>query len=70
MSKLTKAEKDKLFESVIDLGCIVCQSPAEIHHIETYMGGGRDDSKIIPLCPFHHRNGGYGLAIHAGKKKW
>ena len=22
----------------------------------------------IPLCPDHHQNGGYGVALHAGKE--
>jgi hypothetical protein len=34
------------------------------------MGGGRDDMKVIPLCHWHHQNGGYGIALHAGKKEW
>jgi hypothetical protein len=25
---------------------------------------------VIPLCPKHHRTGGYGVAIHAGIRKW
>lgn len=68
MSKLAKAEKDDLFERVVELGCIICQSPAEIHHCFTSMGCKKDDSEVIPLCPAHHRNGGYGRALHAGKK--
>ncbi len=66
---MTKA-RDKHFSRVADLGCIVCQSPAEIHHCFTSMGCKKDDTKVIPLCPYHHRTGGYGFAIHAGKKTW
>ena len=64
-------KQDKLhFSKVSELGCMICGSPAEIHHVGTYMGGGRDNKKVIPLCPIHHRNGGYGVAIHAGKKEF
>ncbi|MBC8923070.1 hypothetical protein IAI17_35380, partial [Escherichia coli] len=26
--------------------------------------------QTIPLCCQHHRVGGYGVAIHSGKKTW
>lgn len=59
----------KFLDQVAELGCIVCQRPAEIHHVRKN-GEGRDDRKVIPLCPDHHRNGGYGIAIESGKKTW
>ena len=65
----TKAEKTHM-ANVADLSCLICARDAEIHHCGTYMGGGRDNMKVIPLCPVHHRAGGYSVAIHAGKKKW
>lgn len=34
------------------------------------MGQRSPDSRAIPLCHFHHRTGGHGLAIHAGQKTW
>ena len=61
---MTKDEKRHL-QRVADLGCIVCRNvyfrktAAEIRHFET-----------IPLCPRHHRTGGYGVAIHAGQAAW
>ena len=63
---------------VAALGCIVCrnqnlgETPAEIHHIRTGQGTSQraDHRKSIPLCHMHHRNGGYGVAIHAGRKQW
>ena len=41
---------------VAELGCIVtgCGSPATIHHCGTYMGGGRDHMRVLPLCWEHH----------------
>ena len=56
--------------AVADLGCLVCKGPAEIHHIGTHMGGGRDHSRVIPLCAGHHRTGGYRVALHHNKTAW
>ena len=57
---------------VAELGCVVCGDTAEIHHITTGVGMGQraNNYQVIPLCPRHHRNGGHGVAIHAGKKTW
>jgi len=74
MKPMTKSQKEHAGK-VADLGCIVCynlrwpETPAEIHHLN----GGfitRSHEKIIGLCPRHHRNGGYEVAIHAGRKAW
>lgn len=74
---MTKEEKRHLGR-VAELGCIVCRNiglgktPAEIHHIRQGAGMGRRNShfETIPLCPMHHRTGGYGVAFHAGAKVW
>lgn len=63
---------------VASLGCCVCRnlgfgaSPAEVHHLRTGTGAGRRASNFdtIPLCPNHHRLGGSGVAIHAGKQSF
>lgn len=73
----TKAEREHL-SKVAEIGCIVClnenhgQSPAEIHHVRTGKGMGQraTNYEVIPLCPLHHRSGGYGVAFHAGSKVW
>lgn len=67
----TKAEKEYLSQ-VAALGCLICQSPAEIHHIRSNMGLGRRNSHfmVLPLCPTHHRTGGHGIAFHAASKIW
>ena len=56
--------------AVAVLGCIVCGRHAEVHHLRTGVGMGQrsSDYLAIPLCPDHHRNGGYGVAFHAGRK--
>ncbi|WP_082728013.1 Ref family recombination enhancement nuclease [Burkholderia mayonis] len=61
---------------VAELGCIVClnlrlgRSPAEVHHARCFAGGGQrsTDFHTIPLCPLHHRLGGAGVALHAGRQ--
>ncbi len=67
---MIKAERQHL-SKVAELGCIICQQDAEIHHIRTGMGHKRASHyQVIPLCHAHHRTGGYGVAFHAGAKKW
>lgn len=73
----TKAEKLHL-SRVAALGCIVCrnleygESSAEIHHCSSGTGLAvrADHFQVIPLCHAHHRTGGYGVAVHAGRKSW
>ena len=74
----TKAEK-AYFEAILEDGCIVtvngnmCRQPAEIHHVRkkcTGMSVRPYHSEVIPICPNHHRNGGHGVAVHAGVKTW
>ena len=69
----TKAEK-KHFEKVLSFGCIACvklgygETPAEIHHIGNgTMGKKASNYEVIALCPHHHRLGGVGEAVHAGR---
>ncbi|AUR89917.1 recombination enhancement RecA-dependent nuclease [Vibrio phage 1.134.O._10N.222.52.B8] len=71
---MNKTEKAHI-EKVVSLGCIVCSgwgiqgSPAEAHHIGNgTMGKKASNFEVIPLCPAHHRLGGYGVAVHAGRK--
>ena len=74
---MNKAEKEHL-SKVASVGCIVCrmqgkeESPAEIHHIRHGQGMSQRASNYdaIPLCHAHHRTGGYGVAIHAGRKEF
>lgn len=74
---VNKADKAHL-QRVAELHCVVCrnlgfgESPAEIHHLRSGAGTGQRSChrRSIPLCPPHHRTGGYGVAIHAGQKEW
>lgn len=73
----TKAEQKHL-SRVSAMGCIVCKnlgyedSPAEIHHCSkgTGLAIRADNFHVIPLCAIHHRQGGHGVAIHAGRQAW
>lgn len=70
--------KDKKhLAKVASLPCIACRKmgfyapDVEIHHIGNgTMGRKASDRWSIPLCHVHHRTGGYGVAVHAGRKKW
>lgn len=61
---------------LVEFGCVACfvqsvYTPnVEIHHLRSGVGMGQrsDHKRAIPLCPPHHRTGGYGVAFHAGKK--
>lgn len=62
------AEEKRHLNRVAQLGCLICGSPAQVHHIGTHLGGGRDHQRVIPLCAMHHSQGIYGTSLHAGKK--
>lgn len=68
---IIKAERLHL-QKLTDLGCIICKMPAEIHHLRNGMGMGQRNNHFntLPLCPTHHRTGGFGIALHAGQKTW
>ena len=70
--KPTKAERDHM-DRVAQMPCMACGShPVELHHPRRGMGVSMRASHfdVLPLCPAHHRTGGYGIAIHAGQKTW
>lgn len=72
-----KAKERMHLSKVAELGCIAClnlghdEVPAEIHHIKSGGVGLRASNfEVIGLCHTHHRTGGHGVAIHAGRKTW
>jgi hypothetical protein len=67
----TKEEQAHM-DAVRELGCLICERPAAIHHTRCGQGAGQRAShfSVLPLCADHHQNGGHGVAFHAGKKTW
>jgi len=46
------------FARVVQQGCLVCGSPATIHHVTASIHGGRltrRHDRVVPLCPQHHQ---------------
>ncbi|MEG1651985.1 MAG: Ref family recombination enhancement nuclease [Hafnia sp.] len=74
MTSTKKSDLDHMGRAA-SLGCVVCrnlgygESPAEAHHIGNgTMGKRASNYETIPLCHAHHRTGGHGVAVHAGRK--
>ena len=75
--RATVAEREHM-GIVAGLFCVVCrnlrlgESPAEVHHVRYLAGGGQRSGNLetIPLCPNHHRLGGWGVAYHAGPEEF
>lgn len=71
-----KAKERQHLGKVASLGCIVCrmaglETAAEIHHIGNgTMGKKASNYEAIGLCHIHHRTGGHGVAVHAGRQTW
>lgn len=73
---MKKAESDHIAK-VVSMGCIVCvnleygETPAVPHHIgNSSMGMKATNYEVIPLCPWHHNQGGCGQAVHSGRKSF
>lgn len=57
------------WERIRALGCIICgTSNPHLHHALTGSGRRKDDTKVLPLCYFHHQGE---QGIHTlGRKVW
>ena len=65
----TKAEREHM-SKVASLGCLVCQRPANVHHIRPIgLGIGNRSShyETIPLCHDHHQGQ---FSIHNSKQEF
>ena len=67
---MNKKQTKELMAKMVEDGCIICSSPAEIHHNTHDRARGKKSDKFMPLCPHHHRLGGHGNAVHAGVETW
>jgi hypothetical protein len=47
---------DQHMNRVAELGCLICGSPAQLHHPREGQGKGQraQDWLVMPLCPSHH----------------
>jgi len=63
---MSKSKEEKAYlDRVASLGCIVCPSPAQVHHIRKGYGKGQKAPHwlTIPLCQTHH-TGSDGIHYH------
>jgi hypothetical protein len=62
--KYKPLELRRYHDWVASLGCLVCGSPAEVHHVTGYADRpgriSRSHWLVTPLCPTHHRSGAPG----------
>lgn len=62
--------KEKAYlDKVAQLGCLICQKPAQIHHIREGQGIAMRSSNylVIPLCQEHHTGP---FSIHHSKREF
>lgn len=59
-------------DRVAALGCIIsgCRCAPTIHHCGTYMGGGRNHMRVLPLCYDHHQGVDGIDGKHISKRQW
>lgn len=76
--KEMNVRQKKRMNELVRVGCIVCRvelgvyTTPEIHHLRDRLGVGqrKNHDRTIPLCPEHHRLGGYGIARHGSLQEW
>jgi|TARA_R110002051_G_scaffold100647_1_gene171031 hypothetical protein len=65
----TKKEREHM-DLVAQLGCFICRSPANLHHIRpkgTGIGRRSSHMEVIPLCYEHHQGK---FSVHGSPKKF
>ncbi len=76
--KEMNVQQKKRMNNLVRVGCMVCKiefgiyTEPEIHHLRDRLGIGqrKNHDRTIPLCPEHHRLGGYGIARHDSLQEW
>ena len=57
-SRYKPVELERFHGWVAEQGCLVCCSPATVHHVRGYAdkrgGIAKNDWLVTPLCPAHH----------------
>lgn len=66
---MSKAAESRHMGRVAELGCLICDSPANVHHIRTGVGMGQRQSAYltIPLCREHHQGD---FSIHSHRREF
>jgi hypothetical protein len=66
---MTTAAEKRYMGRVAELGCCICSSQAQVHHIREGVGMGQRSSPYltIPLCEDHHTGS---LSIHKAKRQF
>lgn len=58
--KYKPVELVRYHDWIAALGCLVCGSPATVHHVTGYADRpgriSRDHWLVVPLCPAHHQH--------------
>ncbi len=62
---MSNAAEKRHMSKVAALGCLVCDSPANVHHIRTERI--KSDFLIVPLCREHHQGD---FSIHNSKEQF
>jgi len=62
---MSKAAAKRHMGKVASLGCLICQQPANVHHIRAERI--KDDFLTIPLCREHHQGD---FSIHMSKQQF
>ena len=68
INRPTKAQRER-WGRIAELGCLICNQPAEIHHAKVTLGMRKNHDLVLPLCPTHHRSGIYGEALHGTEQE-
>lgn len=62
---MSTAAAKRHMNKVAQLGCLVCDSPANVHHIRTERI--KNDFLVVPLCREHHQGD---FSIHGSKEQF
>lgn len=62
---MASAAGKRHMSKVAQLGCLVCDAPANVHHIRTERI--KSDFLVVPLCREHHQGD---FSIHGSKEQF
>lgn len=68
------ADEKRHMDRVAALGCLLCKSPAQLHHVREGQGMSQRASNflVVPLCPEHHvgNTGLHGLGNRGFERRY